>query len=80
MLFGGGRGKGIIGLDIGSREIKAVQLKEVKNGYELENLGMAPILPELIVDGSILDSLRVVDTIKELIARSEEHTSELQSH
>ncbi|GBE06792.1 MAG TPA: type IV pilus assembly protein PilM [Nitrospirae bacterium] len=68
MLFGGGRGKGIIGLDIGSREIKAVQLKEVKNGYELENLGMAPILPELIVDGSILDSLRVVDTIKELIA------------
>ena len=62
------KGKGITGLDIGSRNIKAVQLKEIKNGYQLERLGIASLLPELIVDGSILDSLRVVETIKGLIS------------
>jgi type IV pilus assembly protein PilM len=65
-LFGGR--KGIIGLDIGSRQIKAVQLKEVKSGYELEGIGIVSLLPELIVDGAILDSLRVVDAVKELIS------------
>lgn len=65
-LFGGR--KGIIGLDIGSRQIKAVQLKEVKSGYELEGIGVVSLLPELIVDGAILDSLRVVDAVKELIS------------
>jgi type IV pilus assembly protein PilM len=65
-LFGGR--KDIIGLDIGSRQIKAVQLKEAKTGYELEGLGIVPLLPELIVDGAILDSFRVVEVIKELIS------------
>ncbi len=59
--------KGILGLDIGSRDLKFVQLKDVKTGYELENVGIAPLLPELIVDGSILDSMRVVESIKQLI-------------
>lgn len=65
MLLGS---KEIIGLDIGSRYIKAVQLKELKTGYQIENLGVAPLLPELIVDGSILDSFRVVEAIKGLIS------------
>jgi hypothetical protein len=63
-LFGGR--KDIIGLDIGSRQIKAVQLKEAKTGYELEGLGIVPLLPELIVDGAILDSFRVVEVITHL--------------
>src|SRR4030067_1106443 len=67
MLF---RGKDIIGLDIGSKNIKAVQLKETKGGYQLERLGVAPILPELIVDGSILDGPRVVEAIKKLISEA----------
>lgn len=68
MLFGN---KGIIGLDIGSRHIKVVQLNEVSDGYQLERIGIATLQPELIVDGSILDSLRVVEAIKELIANSD---------
>jgi type IV pilus assembly protein PilM len=68
-LFGGK--KGIVGLDIGSRQIKVVQLKDVKTGYQLEGIGIVSLLPELIVDGAILDSFRVVETIKELI--SEKH-------
>lgn len=68
-LFGGK--KGIVGLDIGSRQIKAVQLKEIKTGYQLEGVGIVPLLPELIVDGAILDSLRVVETIKELFSEKD---------
>lgn len=62
--------KGIIGLDIGSRNIKAVQLKEVGDGYQLEHIGITSLQPELIVEGSILDATRVATAIKELIASS----------
>lgn len=65
MLFGS---KGTIGLDIGSRYIKAVQLKETRGGYQLERLGITSLQPEWIVDGSILDSPRVVEAIKGLIS------------
>jgi len=59
--------KDIIGLDIGSRNVKAVQIKEVGEGYRLEHLGIATLQPDLIVEGSILDTARVAATIKELI-------------
>lgn len=64
MLFGG---KGSLGLDIGSSYIKAVQLKEAKGSYELEMYHMQALPPELIVDGSIIDSLRLVDSLKEMV-------------
>lgn len=64
MIFGG---KDSIGLDIGSSYIKAVKLKEAKGGYELELFHLHPLPPELIVDGSIIDSLRLVDSLKEMI-------------
>jgi type IV pilus assembly protein PilM len=63
MLFGK---RSTIGLDIGSGYLKAVQLKDTKNGYELELFDMLPLPPELIVDGSIIDALRLVDALKEL--------------
>jgi type IV pilus assembly protein PilM len=64
MLF---NGKGSIGLDIGSSYIKAVKLREAKGAYELEFCHLHSLPPELIVDGSIIDSLRLVDSIKEMI-------------
>jgi type IV pilus assembly protein PilM len=64
MFFGG---KGSIGLDIGSSYIKAVKLKQSKGGYELELCHLHSLPPELIVDGSIIDSLRLVDSLKEAI-------------
>jgi len=67
MLFGA---KDIIGLDIGSKHVKVVQLKENKGSHRLERLGVMTLQPELIVDGSILDSTRVVDAIKELISNT----------
>lgn len=59
--------KNIIGLDIGSRNIKAIQLKEIKGVYTLERLGITSLDPELIVDGSILDSTRVIEAVKKLV-------------
>lgn len=59
--------KGTIGLDIGSRYIKAVQLNETRSGYELELFDMLPISPELIVEGSIIDAIRLTESLKELI-------------
>ncbi len=63
--------KDIIGLDIGSKHIKAVQLIEGKDGYVLERLGVTTLQPELIVDGSILDSTRVIEEIRRLIANTD---------
>jgi len=67
MLFGA---KDIIGLDIGSKHIKVVQLKVGQGSHRLERLGIATLQPELIVDGSILDSTRVVEAIKELVSNT----------
>ncbi len=63
-------GKSTIGLDIGSGYLKIVQLKDTKSGYELELFDMLPLPPELIVDGAIIDSLRVVDSLKELARKA----------
>lgn len=59
-----------VGLDIGSSFIKAVQLKEAKAGYELALFDFIPIAPELIVDGAVIDSLRLVEYMKELKAKA----------
>jgi type IV pilus assembly protein PilM len=68
MIFGK---KDIIGMDVGSTHIKAVQLKDIKGKYKLERLGITTLEPELIVDGSILDSTRVVEAIKGLISNTD---------
>jgi len=60
------KGQDIIGLDIGARYMKAMQVRDSARGFTLERFAMLPIEPELIVDGAILDSLRVVEGIKTL--------------
>lgn len=60
----------IIGLDIGSSSIKLVELSEGKNGYQLRNLGVSPLPPEAIVDGALMDSVAIIDTIRELVSTS----------
>ena len=59
--------KSVVGLDIGSSAVKLVELKEKKGGaYELLKLGIERLSPEAIVDGSIMDSSLVVETIQRL--------------
>lgn len=64
------RGKNVVGLDIGSSAIKVIQLRETKKGLQLLNFGMAPLPPEAIVDGALMNSSAIVDTILELYART----------
>ncbi len=62
--------KGIVGLDIGSSYLKAVQLRESRSGYELELFDTLPISPELIVEGSIIDAIRLTESLRELIRKA----------
>jgi type IV pilus assembly protein PilM len=71
-----GRGRSPIGLDIGSGYLKIVQFKDIKGGYELELFDMLPLPPELIVDGSIIDSLRLIDSLKELVRKAKIKTKD----
>jgi type IV pilus assembly protein PilM len=68
-LTGGGRQ--LLGLDIGSSAIKLVQVKEGKGRYKLQKFGVRLLDPELIVDGTIMDTGRVIEAIKELLAEQE---------
>ncbi len=61
------KSKNVVGLDIGSSAVKLVELKEKKGGsYELVKMGVERLSPEAIVDGSIMDSSMVVETISKL--------------
>src|SRR5215510_873005 len=65
-LFGGKKSKQIIGLDIGSSSIKAVELKSTKAGYELVSFGMESLAPDTVVDGAIMDAPQVANAISKI--------------
>src|SRR4029078_542049 len=46
----------VVGLDIGSSSIKAVELKSTKAGYELVSFGLEPLAQDTVVDGAIMDA------------------------
>ena len=58
-----------VGLDIGSSSIKAVQVARSKRGLELMAFGMEPLMPQTIVDGTIMDQGAVADSIRNLWGR-----------
>jgi len=68
MLFG--KTTHLVGLDIGSRTIKAGEITETKKGQSLKTFGMVDVSPGLIEDGNIRNPERVAETIKELFRSS----------
>ncbi|HVK89396.1 MAG TPA: type IV pilus assembly protein PilM [Kofleriaceae bacterium] len=62
-------GKQCIGLDIGSSSVKVVQLRKKGSGWALQAFGMQPLLPQTIVDGTIMDQTAVADAIRQLWSR-----------
>ncbi len=64
-MFGGKRNR-LVGLDIGSQNIKAAEIIEGKKGFTLSKFGMVDIEPGLIEDGTIKDPEAIADTIKKL--------------
>lgn len=64
------RSKGLVGLDLGSCAVKAVELKDLGKGrgFRLTGLGIESLPPEAIVDGAIMDSGLVGDAIQRLFS------------
>lgn len=60
------KSRGIVGLDLGSSSLKVVELKRKGDSFQLEKVGVTPLAPEAIVDGGIMDSSLVVDSISQL--------------
>jgi type IV pilus assembly protein PilM len=60
------RAKSLVGLDIGSSAVKAVELKPVGRGYKVAAFGSEPVPPDSIVDGAIIDGTAVADAIRRL--------------
>ncbi len=69
-MFGMSREKGLVGLDIGSYSVKAVELKAKRKGdhatYELLKIGYEALPHDAIVEGTIIDSAAVVETIRQV--------------
>ena len=60
--------KPLVGLDIGSSSMKAVELVKFKKGYQLTGLAYEPLAPDAVVDGAIMDAPAVSETIKQSFA------------
>jgi type IV pilus assembly protein PilM len=58
--------KSLVGLDIGSSAVKAVELKPAGKGYKVTAFGTEPVTPDSIVDGAIIDGAAVADAIRRL--------------
>src|SRR5712675_749729 len=64
-MFGFGS-KTIVGRDVGSASIKAVELRKTRQGIEVAHLGLEPIAPDIVVDSMIVDSGTVSSAISKL--------------
>jgi type IV pilus assembly protein PilM len=61
------RTKSLVGLDIGSSAVKAIELKPAGKGYRVSAIGVEPLPPDSIVDGAIIDAAAVADAIRRLL-------------
>ena len=61
-----GKKKTSVGLDIGSSLIKFIEMEGVWKSPRVINYGLAPLLPDAIVDGEIMDREVVVDSLSSL--------------
>ena len=62
------KNRNLLGLDIGSSSVKLVGLKSRKNHLILHQLDTAELAPETIVEGAIIDSSDLINTIRLLIS------------
>jgi type IV pilus assembly protein PilM len=67
-MFGFGSAKSIVGLDIGSSSIKAVELKKVKGEIQVAHLGVERLGSDIVVDSMIVDSGSVSSAISKLFS------------
>jgi type IV pilus assembly protein PilM len=71
------RSRSVVGLDIGSSAVKAVELKPAGKGFRVKAFGAEPIPPDAIVDGAIIDGAAVADAIRRLFDQQHIKTKEV---
>ncbi len=64
-----GSGKSIVGLDIGSSSIKAIELKRSKGEIMVSHLGVEPLASDIVVDSMIVDSGSVSSAISKIFTQ-----------
>jgi type IV pilus assembly protein PilM len=62
--------KSVVGLDIGSSAVKAVELKPTAKDFRVAAFGIEPVPADAIVDGAIIDASAVANSIKRIFERS----------
>ncbi|HJS73306.1 MAG TPA: type IV pilus assembly protein PilM, partial [Vicinamibacteria bacterium] len=73
-----GKKKNLVGLDVGSSSVKAVELKPGKGDtFQLTTIGLEYLSPEAIVDGQIMDSTSVIDAIQRLFSEYKIKTTDV---
>jgi type IV pilus assembly protein PilM len=60
------KSKPLVGLDIGSSAVKAVELAKSKKGFELTSFAYESLSPDSVVDGAIMDGRGVAESIKRI--------------
>src|SRR6202023_1508600 len=69
-MFGMGS-KTMVGLDVGSSSIKAVELRKTRAGIEVAHLGLEPLASDIVVDSMIVDSGTVSSAMSKLFNENE---------
>lgn len=59
-------GKNLVGVDIGSSSIKVVQLKETRKRLQIVRAAFAPLPPQTIIDGHVMNPSAVTETLMKL--------------
>src|SRR5438445_617352 len=67
----------VVGLDIGSSAVKAVELKAVGKTFRVTAFASEPVPPDSIVDGAIIDGGAVADAIRRLFENKAFTTKEV---
>jgi len=76
-VFGLGKSKAVVGLDIGSSAVKAVELKQTGKTYKVTAFAIQPVPPDSIVDGAIIDGAAVADAIRRVFENKNFKTKEV---
>lgn len=56
-------GKNLVGVDIGASSIKVVQLKEARKKLQIVRTGFAPMQPQTIIDGHVMNAGAVTESL-----------------
>jgi type IV pilus assembly protein PilM len=72
-----GRKKSLVGLDIGSSAVKAVELKASGKSFRVVACAREEMAPDSIVDGAIIDGAGVADAIRRVFERAGTRTREV---